>query len=79
MSMPGPDRSATVWSSTFIPSKSPIAEFGADGYSVAWVDCDNERLQVLVDGERPSPGTTGRMTTCTFDDETVDVFTAEDL
>lgn len=57
MPTPPTDRRATVWSSTFIPTTSPIT--GSAGYSVAWVDTDTERLQVLVDGARPAPGTPG--------------------
>lgn len=77
MPMSPPERRATVWSSTFIPSKSPLSGFGADGYSVAWVDSGTERLQVVVDGARPTPGTTGRLMARTFDGETVEMFTAD--
>lgn len=73
-----PDRLATVWSSTFIPAKSPYSQYGADGYSVAWVDTDEGRLQVLVDGARPTPGTPGRLVTRTLDDEAVDMFSADE-
>lgn len=52
---------ATVWAATFVPSKSPIPGYGMDGYSVAWVDTSDGRLQVLVSGPRPSPGTVGRL------------------
>jgi len=52
---------ATVWAATFVPSKSPIPGYGVDGYSVAWVDTGNGRLQVLVSGPRPTPGTVGRV------------------
>lgn len=72
-----PDRSATVWSSTFIPSKSPFTGYGADGYSVAWVDAGTERLQVLVDGDRPAPGTVGRLTIRTLDEQPVEMFVAD--
>ena len=68
---------ATVWSSTFVPSKSPYPEFGQDGYSVAWVDSEQTRLQVLVEGPRPAPGTTGRLVERTLGDATVDVFVAD--
>jgi hypothetical protein len=78
MPMSPPDRPATVWSSTFIPSKSPLPGFGAEGYSVAWVDSGTERLQVVVDGARPSPGMTGRLVNRTFDDQTVEMFMADD-
>lgn len=54
-------RPATVWAATFVPSKSPIHGYGMDGYSVAWVDTDDGRLQVLVSGPRPTPGTVGRL------------------
>jgi hypothetical protein len=73
-----PDRTATVWSSTFIPSKSPFADYGADGFSVAWVDTADGRRQVLVEGERPTPGTAGRLVTRTLDGEVVDLFSAGD-
>jgi hypothetical protein len=68
---------ATVWSSTFVPSKSPYAEFGQEGYSVAWVDATNGRLQVLVDGARPAPGTKGRLVTAMLDDDEVQMFVAD--
>ncbi|MCV7060655.1 hypothetical protein H7I76_09215, partial [Mycolicibacterium vaccae] len=35
--------------------KSPYPDHGQDGYSVAWVDTDAGRFQVLVDGARPAP------------------------
>lgn len=75
MPAPPPDRPAKVWSSTFIPTKSPIT--GSDGYSVAWVDTETERLQVVVDGARPAPGTTGRLTIRTVDDQMIEMFVAE--
>ncbi len=71
------DRTATVWSSTFIPTKSPFSDFGAEGYSVAWVDVEQGRLQVLVDGDRPAPGTVGRLVVRSLDGVTVDLFTAD--
>jgi hypothetical protein len=52
--------------------------FGVEGYSVAWVDGGTERLQVVVDGPRPTPGTTGRLVDRTFDDQTVEMFMADD-
>lgn len=52
---------ATVWAATFVPSTSPIPGYGMDGYSVAWVDTSDGRLQVLVSGPRPAPGTVGRV------------------
>ena len=73
-----PDRPARVWSSTFIPSKSPYPQYGADGYSVAWVDTNEGRLQVLVDGARPMPGTRGRLVAHPLDNEAVDMFSADD-
>lgn len=76
MPTPPADRTATVWSSTFIPSKSPFPDFGAEGYSVAWVDCEQGRLQVLVDGARPAPGTVGRIAMRDLDGTTVDLFKA---
>ena len=69
-----PNRIATVWSATFVPSKSPFSGWGTEGYSVAWVDTAAGRLQVLVDGERPAPGTVGRLVIRTFDEQDVDVF-----
>ncbi|BBX18044.1 hypothetical protein CRI77_15120 [Mycolicibacterium duvalii] len=75
MPTPPTDRRATVWSSTFIPTTSPIT--GSAGYSVAWVDTDTERLQVLVDGARPAPGTPGRLTSRAVDDQTIEMFVAE--
>lgn len=76
MPTPPSDRTATVWSSTFIPSKSPFSDFGVDGYSVAWVDTAEGRFQVLVDGERPAPGTVGALVVRTLDDRDVDLFSA---
>lgn len=75
--MSASERSATVWSSTFVPSESPYPEFGAEGYSVAWVDTQNERLQVLVDGDRPTPGATGRLVATTLGDDEVQMFVAD--
>lgn len=71
-----PDRAATVWSSTFIPSKSPFPEYGPEGFSVAWVDTADGRLQVLVDGARPAPGTAGRLVTRTLGEQPVEMFSA---
>jgi|GEM_PF-6159299 len=68
---------ATVWSSTFVPSKSPFPEYGQNGYSVAWVDTDAGRLQVLVDGDRPAPNTTGRLVRTTLGEEIVEMFVAD--
>lgn len=72
-----PDRFATVWSSTFVPAPSPFPELGNDGCSVAWVDTAEGRLQVLVDGPRPAPGTAGRLVERTLDGFSTDVFTAD--
>ncbi|MED5810846.1 hypothetical protein VST63_00615 [Mycolicibacterium sp. 050232] len=71
-----PDRRATVWSATFVPSKSPYPEYGQDGYSVAWVDTAAGRLQVLVDGVRPAPGTTGTLIEVSLDGTPIDMFVA---
>ncbi len=75
--MSAAEATATVWSSTFVPSKSPYPEFGQDGYSVAWVDSEHTRLQVIVEGPRPAPGTTGRLVEKSVGDATVSVFVAE--
>ena len=45
--------------------------------AVAWVDAGTERLQVLVDGDRPAPGTVGRLTIRTLDEQPVEVFVAD--
>lgn len=66
-----------MWSSTFVPSKSPFPEYGQQGYAVAWVDSAQGRLQVLVDGARPAPGTTGHLATITLNDEYVEMFVAD--
>jgi hypothetical protein len=71
------ERAATVWAATFVPSRSPIAEFGQDGYSVAWVDSAEGRQQVLVDGARPAPGTRGRIVESKLGDETLEMFVAD--
>lgn len=71
------DRSATVWSSTFVPSKSPLPGYGEDGYSVAWVDAAEGRLQVLVSGPRPAPGTVGRVVEKTLEDNIIVLFEAQ--
>lgn len=77
MSLPDTESSATVWSSTFVPAKSPYPEFGQDGYSVAWVDTAAGRLQVLVEGDRPTPGTTGRLTRAVLGADDVEMFVAD--
>ncbi|WP_292991656.1 hypothetical protein [Mycobacterium sp.] len=80
MSTSPPDRTATVWASTFIPSKSPFSEYGTDGYSVAWVDTEDAgRVQVLVDGIRPTPGTVGRLVVRIVDDQEIEMFSAAAL
>lgn len=71
------DRPATVWASTFVPSKSPLADFGQDGYSVAWIDTVDGRRQVLVSGPRPGPGTTGHLIESTLGDADVELFVAD--
>lgn len=71
------DRPATVWSSTFVPSKSPILGFGEDGYSVAWVDAPDGREQVLVSGSQPAPGARGRIILTPIADVTVELFVAD--
>ncbi len=71
------DRPATVWASTFVPGKSPIPGYGQDGYSVAWVDTSDGRLQVLVSGPRPAPGTVGRVVEKTLEDNIIILFEAE--
>jgi hypothetical protein len=68
---------ATVWSSTFVPSRSPYPDYGQDGYSVAWVDTHAGRFQVLVDGARPAPGTTGRLVRATLGEDAVEMFVAD--
>lgn len=65
---------ATVWSSTFVPSKSPIPEYGQQGYSVAWVDTTDGRRQILVLGAQPSPGAQGQIEELTIGDTTIEVF-----
>ncbi|MDG4669122.1 hypothetical protein [Mycobacterium sp. 236(2023)] len=76
MPTPPPSDRATVWSSTFIPSRSPFSDFGTDGYSVAWVDTTEGRIQVLVEGDRPAPGTIGAVVVRTLDEQAVNVFSA---
>lgn len=71
------DSSATVWASTFVPSKSPVPGYGEEGYSVAWVDTSNGRLQVLVSGPRPAPGAVGRVVEKTFGDTKTTLFEAD--
>lgn len=71
------ERWATVWTSTHIPSASPIDGFGADGYAVAWVDTAHERLQVLASGAAPEPGTHGRIVTTPVGDLDLDLFVAD--
>ena len=68
------ERTASVWSSTFVPTPSPLPDYGEEGYSVAWVDTEDGRVQVLVEGDRPMPGVRGRIAESTFGDEEVDVF-----
>ena len=71
------DRPATVWASTFVPAKSPIPGYGQEGYSVAWVDTPDGRLQVLVSGPRPVPGTVGRVVERTFEETKIILFEDE--
>lgn len=71
------DATATVWASTFVPSKSPVPGYGEEGYSVAWVDTPDGRLQVLVSGSRPAPGTVGRVVETTFGDMKTALFEAD--
>ena len=68
------DVTATVWAATFVPSKSPIPGYGQDGYSVAWVDIPDGRLQVLVSGSPPAPGAKGRIVERDFGETTTPVF-----
>jgi hypothetical protein len=68
---------ATVWSSAFVPSRSPISEFGQEGYSVAWVDTDDGRFQILVVGDLPAPGARGQIEELTIGEETIEVFVEE--
>jgi hypothetical protein len=69
------ERRATVWAATWVPSRSPIDGFGADGYAVAWIDLDEgERIQVLVDGPAPAPGAAGTVESRAFGDASVQVF-----
>ena len=77
LKMSASETAATVWSSTFVPSKSPYPEYGQEGYSVAWVDTAGGRLQVLVDGSRPAPGTVGRLIAATLGDDAVEMFVAD--
>ena len=72
-----PERTATVWAATFVPSKSPIPGYGQEGYSVAWVDTVDGREQVLVAGPRPSPGVTGRLVMTSMGEMKVAVFEAK--
>ncbi len=76
--MSTPNR-ARVWSSTFVPSKSPFPEYGQDGYSVAWVDTTTGRIQVLVDGPRPAPGAAGRIVSKSLGDDAVEMFVEDSL
>lgn len=71
------ERTATVWAATFVPSKSPIPEFGQEGYSVAWVDTADGREQVLVAGTRPAPGVTGRIVMTPLGEANVPLFVAD--
>lgn len=71
------DATVTVWASTFVPSKSPISGYGEEGYSVAWVDTPDGRLQVLVSGPRPAPGTVGRVVEKAFGETKTALFEAD--
>ena len=73
------DSPATVWASTWVPSKSPFAGFGEAGYAVAWVDRpDRPRAQVLVDGPAaPHVGATGTLRPRVLDEQEVVVFVAD--
>jgi hypothetical protein len=71
------ERAATVLASTFVANRSPIPDYGQEGYSVAWVDTADGRLQILVSGQRPAPGATGRIETQTLGDSAVEMFVEE--
>ena len=71
------DQPATVWAATFVPSRSPYEGFGADGYSVAWVDAVDGRVQVLVEGSAPAPGTSGRLVTRILGEDDRTLFVAD--
>ena len=75
--MSPPDSTASVWSATFVPSKSPFPEYGREGYSVAWVDTATGRIQVLVDGPRPAPGVRGTIVARSLGDDTVQMFVSD--
>jgi hypothetical protein len=77
--MSSPETAARVWSSTFVPSKSPYPDYGQDGYSVAWVDTATGRIQVLVDGPRPAPGAAGRIVTKSMGDDAVEMFVEDSV
>ena len=72
-----PGRPATVWAATTVPARSPYPDFGADGYSVAWVDGPVGREQVLVLGATPSPGTSGRIVAHVVEETELQVFIAD--
>lgn len=68
----------SVWAATWVPAASPIAGFGESGYAVAWIDlADGRRVQVLVDGTAPTPGTTGRIERRPVGEATVELFVPE--
>ena len=71
------DQSAVVWAATFVPSRSPFEGFGAEGYSVAWVDGPGGREQVLVEGAAPPPHTKGRLVSRTLGEEARTFFVAD--
>jgi hypothetical protein len=44
---------------------------------VAWVDTEDGRFQVLVDGARPVPGTVGRLVSATLGEDAIEMFVAD--
>jgi hypothetical protein len=75
----GSDATARVWAATWVPAPAPLPGYGADGYAVAWVDhVDGERIQVLVDGAQPEPGTPGRLVEREVEGSTITLFVRSD-
>ena len=70
------ERTATVWASTFVPTKAPFQDWGTERYSVEWVDTAEGRRQVLVEGSRPAPGAVGRLILRSLGEDTVEMFSA---
>ena len=67
-----------VAAATWVPGRFGLEGFGADGYSVAWVELDDgPRVQALVADAAPARDTRGVVDVVILDGVEVPVFVAE--